>query len=234
MIRIRPRPFTAYISGGRSVLATTLDGLADGGPDHGLFVHETRLLSLWRYCLDRDPPSPNALSPVRQNQWLGYYVAPAPGVPPPPADDGSGQVPAASQQTLELRVMRTIDGGLHEDIDLTNYANAQSSFVFLIECDADFADQSETRERRQRGALETEWNAQAQRLTFDYVNGVVHRAAEVRIDADTQARFAYGQLLFDSPSNRGSDGMPAFASTRSSRRRVSTRPSIARSTVRRW
>lgn len=195
MIRIRPRPFTAYISGGRSVLATTLDGLLDEGPDHGYFVHETRLLSRWRYFVDGEPPSPNASSVVRQNRWLGYFVTAAPDAPPLPADDGSGQVPAASQQTLELRVTRVIDDGLLEEIVLTNYTMVSSSFAFAIECDADFADQAETRERRQRGALQTEWKEQC--LTFDYTVERLHRSLAIHIDAATPATFVDGRIEFE-------------------------------------
>ena len=151
LIRVRPRPFTTHISRGRGVIATTLDGLIDDSPDHGLFVHETRLLSRWRYFIGEKKPSPNAFSAIRQNHWLGYFVTPAPGVTAPPRDDGSGQVPTASQTPLELRVTRVIDDGLHEDVDLTNFTTETSSFVFAIELDADFADQGETRERQQHG-----------------------------------------------------------------------------------
>lgn len=55
-------------------------------------MHETRLLSRWRYFVGAEQPSPNAFSVVRQNRWLGYFVIAAPGVTPPPRDDGSGQV----------------------------------------------------------------------------------------------------------------------------------------------
>jgi len=197
MIRVRPRPFTAYISGGRGVLATTIEGILDGGPDHGFFVHETRLLSRWRYLIDGAAPSPNASSAVAQDRWLGYFVMAAPDAPPLPADDGSGQVPAASQQTLELRVTRRVCGGLHEDVALTNYTKSPSSFVFAIECDADFADQAETRDRKQHGTVRTTWDGDAQRLTFDYTIEDLHRAVEIEIDADSPAAFADGRLSFD-------------------------------------
>ncbi|HEU4887953.1 MAG TPA: glycogen debranching N-terminal domain-containing protein, partial [Thermoanaerobaculia bacterium] len=199
LIRIRARPATVHISRGRSVLATTVDGLLRGGADHGLFVHETRLLSRWRYLIDGEEPSPNALSVIRQNHSLGYYVTPAPGVTPPPKDDGSGQVPDESRNTLELRVTRLIDDGLHEDVDLTNYTMERTSFVFAIELDADFADQVETRSRKQHGQLQTHWTAP--RLTFDYVasheEATLHRAVEIEVDsASTPPEYADGRLSF--------------------------------------
>ncbi|HYI11808.1 MAG TPA: glycogen debranching N-terminal domain-containing protein [Thermoanaerobaculia bacterium] len=198
LVRIRPRPFTVYIARGRSVLATTPEGVIDGGPDHGFFVHETRLLSRWRYSIDGQPPSPNALSSVRQNRWIGYYVIAAPGVPLPEQDAGSGQVPAASQNTLELQVTRGIEDALHEELVLTNYTTAITTFVLSIELDADFADQAETRKRQQQGDTEVQWEEATNSLTFHYTarNGdaVLHRGVEIR--ASQAARYENGRLLF--------------------------------------
>ncbi|MFL6245001.1 MAG: glycogen debranching N-terminal domain-containing protein [Thermoanaerobaculia bacterium] len=192
LVRIRPRPATVHISRGRSVLATNVDGLIEGGPDHGLFVHETRMLSRWRYLIDGKPPLPNALSVIRQDHWLGYYVTAAPGVTPPPKDDGSGQVPDESRNTLELRVMRRMEDGFHETIALTNYTTERTSFVFAIELETDFADQTETRERRQHGDLTRRG------LRFDYVarhnENTLHRAIEFEVDREWT--FDDGRLSF--------------------------------------
>lgn len=176
LVRIRPRPSIEQISRGRSVLSTTREGLVVHA-DHGLFIHETRLLSRWCYRIDGDTPRPNAYSVVRQDQWLGYYLLSAPGVDAPPIDDGSGMVPAESRTTLELRVMRHIDDGLTEEIALTNYTNETTSFVFSIDVDADFADNAEVHRRRQSGTRTIHWNDE--RLTFDYRIESLHRAVEI-------------------------------------------------------
>jgi glycogen debranching enzyme len=186
LIRIRPRPGTTFISRGRCMMATgidgTVDGTSDAHPDHGFFVHETRVLSRWRYTIDGQTPWPNASSCVRQNQWLGYFVIAAPGVPLGEVDSGSGQIPAASQKTLELRVTRTLgdlhDDALHEEIALTNYASAETSFVFAIEMDADFADQAETRARQQFGEIVRRVDDDA--LTLEYTSGTFRRAVTIR------------------------------------------------------
>jgi glycogen debranching enzyme len=203
LVRVRARPAAAHISRGRSVLATTVDGLIDGGlidggAGQGLFVHETRLLSRWRYWIDGRQPTPNAFSVVRQNHWLAYYLTPAPGVTPPPPDDGSGQVPDESRNALELRITRLLDDGLHEDVDLTNYTMETTSFVFALELDADFADQAETRRRLQEGERSTRWDAQT--LTFDYTArheaATLRRSVEIRVDAATTPAYADGRLSF--------------------------------------
>jgi hypothetical protein len=66
LIRLRPRPQTLYVSCGETVLALGRDGFIHGGPDQGLFVDETRLLS--RYCctVDDQPLFPVAVSNVSQ------------------------------------------------------------------------------------------------------------------------------------------------------------------------
>ncbi|HYC60534.1 MAG TPA: glycogen debranching N-terminal domain-containing protein [Thermoanaerobaculia bacterium] len=206
LIRVRPRAFTSYISRGRSVLATTLDGLIPEGDSRGLFVHETRLLSRWRYLIDEEAPEPTALSSVRQHHWLGYYVMAAPGVTRPPKDQGSGLVPFTSQIPLELRVTRVIDGGLHEDIDLTNYTNEGSSFTFAIEVDADFVDPADIeRQLWSAAAPAAAFNSGSEScrtLTFDYhaQHGALslHRAIEIEIaNATTAAKYINGRLEFE-------------------------------------
>ncbi|HEX6096936.1 MAG TPA: glycogen debranching N-terminal domain-containing protein [Thermoanaerobaculia bacterium] len=178
LIRIRPRPATTYISRGRCVMASGLDGTIEDHPEHGFFVHETRLLSRWRYTIDGEAPWPNASSCVTQDHWLGYFIIAAPGVPIAETDTGSGQVPPASQNTLELRVDRTLDDGLHEEIVLTNYTPSVTSFTFAIEVEADFADQAETRKRQQFGEIARRVEDDA--LTFEYTSGTYRSAVTIR------------------------------------------------------
>ena len=156
LVRLCPRDNTLYASQGRTVLATGRDGFIRGGADHGLIVHQTRLLSLHRYLINGDEPRPVALSNVEQHTWLGYYTALPPGVREE-RDYGSGQMEAVSQQTLELRLSRYVGDGLHEDVDLTNFTQRRASFTLTLEADADFADIDETKgERRQEGELTRE------------------------------------------------------------------------------
>jgi len=163
-------------------MATTIAGIVDdtgeANPDHGFFANETRVLSRWRYTIDGAAPWPNASSCVRQNHWLGYFVIAAPGVPLAEIDQGSGQVPAASQNTLELCVTRTIDDALHEEIALTNYTSATTSFTFAIDFDADFADQAETRHRQQFGEIVTRVEDDARKI--EYTSGTFHRVVTIR------------------------------------------------------
>lgn len=171
LVRIRPRPDLLYVGQGRAVLATDTDGFFDAGPNRGLFVHETRVLSRCRYTLSGHKPRPMVLSNLAAHSWLGYYVTHPPGVDPGPPDEGSGHMQPVSEQTLELRLARTVGDGMHEDLELTNFSQAATAFVLRLDYDADFADLEETiTERRQHGPLERTWRESADggELEFRY------------------------------------------------------------------
>ena len=170
LVRLRPRADTLYASQSRTVLATDRDGFIRDGADHGLFVRQTRLLSLYRYLINGEPPRPVALSNVEQHTWLGYYIALPPGVKEE-RDPGSGQMETISEQTLELRLSRYVGDGLHEDVDLANFTQQRTAFTLTLEVDADFADIDETKgERQQKGEIRREWREAdgTRELYFDY------------------------------------------------------------------
>src|SRR5213593_4609943 len=153
LAKLIPRPNTIYCSQGRAVLATNLDGLIEDFPRHGFFFSETRVLSRLRYFVDGKPPQTVAVSNVEQHSWLGYYIFPPPGLDWK-EDTGSGEMEAASEETIELKISRTVGLGVHEDIDFTNSSHKATRFIFEIELDCDFADQAETFKRKQHGKLE--------------------------------------------------------------------------------
>ena len=175
LARLNPRPKTIYCSQGRAVLATNLDGLIGDFPRHGLFVGETRLLSRYRYFVDGKAPQTVAVSNVEQHSWLGYYISSAPGATWK-QDTGSGEMEESSEETIELKVSRTVGLGIHEDLDFTNYTQRAVKFKFEVEVDADFADQAEAFRRQQRGKLTRRWRRISSRrgeLIYDY--HAVHR-----------------------------------------------------------
>src|SRR5579859_627204 len=132
LVQIFPGPQTNYTGQGLAVFATNPDGEIHGEPGHGFFVHETRMISRWAYLVNGKAPLRVASSNVEQHSWLGYY-----GVAPPglhwAKDTGSGKVQPVSQQTVEIRVSRSVGLGLHEDIDLTNFSQEVSEFEFAVE-----------------------------------------------------------------------------------------------------
>lgn len=213
LVRIRPWEDLVCVSQGRTVLATERDGFFDGGPNRGLFVHQTRLISRCRYLIDGRPPRIVAGSNVAQHTWLGYYVTLPPGQDPGERDHGSGHVEPESEQTLELLLARYVGGGVHEDADLTNFSGKTAAFTLAIELDADFADQGETLDPedggkdRPRGRTEQSW--QDGKLTFEHRaehpydhpgeqgTARIHRRITVRVsNAGSPPSWEDGRLTF--------------------------------------
>jgi glycogen debranching enzyme len=170
LVRLRPRHSTDYVTQSRTVLATARDGTIDGRDGHGLFVHETRVLSCLRYRVNGALPATVALSNVEQHSWLAYYTAPAPDTRHA-KDSGSGQMTSLSEETTEIRVSRSVGRGMHEDLDVVNFTGRRAEFELAVELDADFADLVEAGdERRQHGSLDRAWRASDRggTLTFHY------------------------------------------------------------------
>jgi glycogen debranching enzyme len=132
-IVLRPLRTAGVISRGRSVFACDSTGFVDGGGETGLWVSETRLLSRQCWLVDRVVPTLITASNVQQHVALAYFIT------VPPGQHGGD----SAQQTLELRLTRTVGEGLCEDVALQNHTQQETSFTLALEIDADFADWGE-------------------------------------------------------------------------------------------
>ena len=207
--RLQVRADALLVSQGDTVLATRRDGFIEPGEEQGLFVHETRMLSLYRCRIGRQRPFPVALSNIRQDHWMGYYIVRAPGQGGDEdgggGDGSDGDVRAASQQALELRITRVVGEGLHEDLDIANHTREPVEFRLSFEVDADFADLDETRgDRKQKGTLKRRWKSrdgQAE-LVFDYRAEHAYRQQGHRGTAHTHRSLTLCIANADSPPSR--------------------------------
>jgi hypothetical protein len=77
-----------------------------------------------------------------------------------------------SARTLGLVIGRHIDGGLHEDIEITNNGQHAVRFNLEIAIRADFADIFEVKSNSivRRGRITTSWSAKRQVPRIGYVN----------------------------------------------------------------
>src|SRR5579871_5428074 len=173
LVRLHPREDSFEVSQGRTVLSTALNGFVPQNTSHGLYVHQTRLISNYQWLIDGSEPLPVALSNVEQHSWLGYYIHSAPDLNSPYKDTGSGEMVAASEWSIELRLSRSLSFGMHEDVDVTNFTGKQIDLRLQLNLDADFADQEEaTGTRRQFGEIKKSWQRNDDgnwELCFDYV-----------------------------------------------------------------
>jgi glycogen debranching enzyme len=209
-VRLRARQDAVFTSRGDTVLASNPAGSIKGGPEQGLFVQQTRLLSRHRIALADREPLLAAGSNSRQDRWDGYLIV------PPPGDDGDeASLPQrASQETIELVLRRVVGEGMHEDIDIHNYAREPIRTTLVIELDADFADPEETKgERVQKGRITRRWSKEdgyAHVLRIDYRasrryshgpergTASLHRAVSIRVlHATSMPRRQGKRLLFD-------------------------------------
>ena len=173
LVRVHPHRKKFHVSRNQTVLQVNSDGVAARGSEDGFFVNRTRLLSCYRYLINGKEPEMNVAGNVKQHSWLGYYITTSPTQKRSGDNQHSGQDQEPSQQTLELRISRHVDETVHEDIDLTNFAERNVAFRFELDVESDFADQDELQsgERQQKGELRTDWNqnpAGEWELSFGY------------------------------------------------------------------
>jgi glycogen debranching enzyme len=105
-----------------------------------------------------------------------------------------------AQHTLGLVLSRHIDGGVHEDLDLTNYARTKVRFNVEIALRSDFSDLFEVKSGHfvRRGRITTEWSEEGQRLTTTYRNQSFFREVAVTArNGDSPAVYANGRISFE-------------------------------------
>lgn len=174
---------------GYTVLASAQDGQIDPSEADGLYYLDTRLISSWK---------------IRANNssWLslnGGAIAPSVGrmfLINNEMRSSGGDIP---QNVLGLVISRHLEGGMHEDIDITNNGSAAVTFDLTISVAGDFADIFEVKSHRvtPRGETITQWDAEKQSLTTRYRNGDFSRAFRISAkDASSPMRLANGCLAF--------------------------------------
>ena len=87
------------------------DGRILGGPDDGFFTRDTRFISGWDLRINGKRPVLLNSAPIQFFSARFEYTNES-------FIDNAGRV---DRQTLGVRVDRTVSGGIHEDLDITNY-----------------------------------------------------------------------------------------------------------------
>ncbi len=101
-------------------------------------------------------------------------------------------------RTLGLTISRTISGGMHEDLDITNYGRDRVSFQLEIASRSDFADIFEVKSGRivRRGHITTDWSEGRQQLRAIYRNRDFTRALTIA-PLQQKAVYANGRMSFE-------------------------------------
>ena len=155
LIKIRPRSGRVQISRGRTSFVSQEQGYAQKDtPIEGLYVYNTRILSRYAWLMNGKQPEFSCGSKIDQSTWMAYYIQ----APENCKDTPAGECDAL-QQTIELRIARSVGEGMHEDVRLTNHTQIEVRLTLALEFELEFVSQTEAEKgRRQHGHLESRWS----------------------------------------------------------------------------
>jgi glycogen debranching enzyme len=189
--KVQVGPTQIAIHQGQTVLVTEPDGQVTWPSERGLYFRDTRVISAWAIYTNGElwellNGGAVAYNVARIFQTNRAFVS----------EDG----PIAAR-TLGLVIGRHIDGGLHEDIEITNNSRNPVRFNLEIAMRADFADIFEVKGNQivRRGRITTSWSDKRQALRIAYRNKDFCREVIVRPghgDGEPTVN-ANGRLSFD-------------------------------------
>ncbi len=188
-IEIKVGPPQLAIHQGHTVLVTDPDGQILWPTDKGLYFFDTRVISAYSiYANGETWDLLNSGAPAYYGAriFLTNKKFPSEG----------GDVAA---HTLSLVLSRSIDGGMHENYEVTNFGQSPVHFNLEISVRSDFADVFEVKSGRivRRGRISNAWSEDGTGvLTTAYRNGTFFRGVRIRIAAPTGANYANGRLSF--------------------------------------
>lgn len=188
--KVQVGPPQIAIHQGQIILLTEPDGQIAWPSDKGLYFFDTRLLSAWAVYADGEPwdlLSGGAVTYDTARLFLTNRTVLT----------DSGEIPA---RTLGFMLSRRLDGGLHEDLDITNHGPKPVRFNLEIVIRCDFADIFEVKRRKiiRRGHIVTNWSDTEQRLSTIYRNADFERVISVRPSGTSpRAVYANGRLSFE-------------------------------------
>ncbi len=182
-------PPQLVIHQGELVFATDPDGQLSTDGDKGLFYRDTRMVALWTMYA-------NGARWLLLNGAAITHYAGRVFLTNPPILTQDGTIP---EHTLSLVLGRWIDGGVHEDIDITNHAMRAVRFNFELMVRADFGDVFEVKSDKlvRRGQITTDWNAEEQCLRNAYRNEDFRRAVCMHAQNHVRAAYANGRITYD-------------------------------------
>jgi glycogen debranching enzyme len=189
--KVQVGPAQIAIHQGQTVLVTEPDGQVIWPSERGLYFRDTRVISAWAIYANGEPwdllnGGAVAYHAARIFETNRAFMS----------EDG----PIAAR-TLGLVIGRHIDGGLHEDIEITNNSRNPVRFNLEIAIRADFADIFEVKSSRivRRGRITTAWSDKRQVLRIAYRNKDFCREVIIRTgDGDGGPTVsANGRLSFD-------------------------------------
>jgi glycogen debranching enzyme len=188
--KVQVGPPQIAIHQGQTVLVSEPDGRIIWPSEKGLYFLDTRIISHWEIYANGEPWDLLNGGPVKYHAARIFLTNRS-----ILTEDG-----AILPRTIGLTISRSISGGLHEDIDITNNSMKPVRFQLEVSVRCDFADVFEVKSGRitRRGQITTEWSERRQRLRTAYSNRDFHRAVTMSVSRSTsEAVYANGRLSFE-------------------------------------
>ena len=188
--KVQVGPHQVSIHQGQTVLVSEPDGQINWPSEKGLYFLDTRVISSWAIYANGEPwdlLNGGAITHYASRNYLtNRRILTTDGTIPP--------------RTLGLVVSRSINGGMHEDLDITNNSMKRVRFQLEIALRCDFADIFEVKSGGivRRGRITTKWSQTKQQLRTIYRNGDFVRAVTVAPwHRQPKAVYANGRLSFE-------------------------------------
>src|SRR5436305_991944 len=196
--KVQVGPPQVAIHQGQTVLISEQDGQINWPSEKGLYFFDTRVVSSWRIYANGEPwelLNGGAISFYASRIFLtNRSLLTEDGTIPP--------------RTLGFTVSRSIAGGMHEDLDITNNCMNPVRFQLEIALRCDFADVFEVKSGHivRRGRITTEWSESHQHLRNTYRNADFSRTVTISpMQSPTRAVYANGRLSFEVALEPGED-----------------------------
>jgi glycogen debranching enzyme len=188
--KVQVGPSQIAIHQGQTVLVTDPDGTITWPSEKGLYFLDTRIISNWTIYANGSPWELLNGGPISYYAARIYLTNKS-----ILTEDGP-----ISPRTLGLTISRSISGGLHEDIDITNNSMKPVRFQLELAFRCDFADIFEVKSGHivRRGKITTEWSERRQRIRTVYLNRDFRRAVTLSIvSAPCKAVSANGRISIE-------------------------------------
>lgn len=189
-MRVTVGPPILMINHGSTFMSTDLGGEIHPQSHLGIFADDTRFLSKYACYVDG-------------NSWIRltsasttYYSARVYLINP----QFISQQGTVAQGDLSLIISRTVEDGIHEDLDITNNACKPLKFNLEIALGSDFADifEVESQQYVRRGRMETRWREGENQLETSYENHSFHRRLIYQpCNFSSQPHYANGRVIFE-------------------------------------
>jgi glycogen debranching enzyme len=188
-MRVTVGPPILMINHGSTFMATDLAGEINPHSHLGIFSDDTRFLSNYTCFVD-------GKSWIRLTSATPTYYAARVYLINPQFNSRQGEV---AQGDLSLIISRTVEEGIHEDLDITNNAAHHVDFNLEIALSSDFADifEVESQEFVHRGHIATKWDEQENQLETSYKNDSFYRCLIYKPDNfSSPPHYANGRVTF--------------------------------------